>query len=263
MRGLELFESSGQRLQARFGADDGLAGGLALCGGRPSPLLRLPVPLLRRGDGLPAGLLGLAEGGECRLGGGGLASCLTEFRPGGALAAPVRHDDQGAGARPERVVLLLMLRLEREPADLRLELRDEVGDARQVVERPGEADRRLVALDLEALDAGRLLEQLPPLLGPERQRRVDRPLPDHDQLVRPEPSLPEQLDHVPKPRTGAVDQVLALAGPIRAAPDAHLGEVDRQPAVVVVERQGRLGHALRLALLRPGEDDVVGASRAE
>ena len=126
-----------------------------------------------------------------------------------------------------------------------------------------EPDRSLVASHLEALDAGCLLEQLATFLGAQRERRIDRPLPHDDELVRPELSLAEELDDVAQTRPGTVDQVLALAGPIRAPPDRDLGEVDRQPAVAVVEGQDRLGHAQALALLGAREDDVVRAAGAE
>ena len=132
---------------------------------------------------------------------------------------------------PELIVLLLMLGLEGEPAHLWLQLRDQVADAGQVVARLAQPDRSLVASHLQALDAGCLLEQLATFLGAQRERRIDRPLPHDDELVRPEPSLAEELDDVTQPRAGTVDQVLALTGPIRAPPDRDLGEVDRQPAV--------------------------------
>ena len=160
-------------------------------------------------------------------------------------------------------MLRLVLRLEREASDLRLQLAHDVGHPREVVEGLHEPSRRLVALHLEALDPGGLLEQLAPLLRPQGERRVDGSLSDDDELVGAEPPLAQQVDHVPQPRAGAVDEVLAVARPIRPAADAHLGEVDRQPAVAVLEGQDRLGHALRLAVLGAREDDVVGAAGAQ
>ncbi len=156
-----------------------------------------------------------------------------------------------------------MLGLKGEAPDLRLELAHDVGHASEVVERLHQARCRLVALHLQAFDSGSLLEQLPALLGTQGERRVDRSLPHHDELVGAEASLAQQVDHVPQARARAVDEVLAVAGSVRPSADRDLGEVDRQPAVVVVERQDRLGHAEGLALLRPGEDHVVRASRAQ
>ena len=156
-----------------------------------------------------------------------------------------------------------MLGLEGQPPHLRLQLRDQVADAGEIVARLPEPDRCLVAAHLEALDAGGLLEQLATFLGAQRERRIHRPLPHDHQLVRPQPALAEEPDDVAQARPGTVDQVLALTGPIRATADRDLGEVDRQPAVAVVEGQDRLGHAQALALLGAGKDDVVGATGAE
>ena len=57
----------------------------------------------------------------------------------------------------------------------------------------------------------------------------------------------------------AVDQVLALAAAIDAAGDVHLGGIDRQPAVGVVEDERRLGRVHRLAAAGAGAvEDHVG-----
>ena len=93
-------------------------------------------------------------------------------------------------------MLLLVLRLEREAADLRLQLADEVGHAGQVVARARQAAERLVLPDLEVLDAGGLLEELPPLLGAQREGGIDGPLPHDDQLVGAEASAGQQVDDV-------------------------------------------------------------------
>jgi len=159
--------------------------------------------------------------------------------------------------------VLLVLCLERQPPDLRLELADEVADPGQVVARPREPSERLVLADLQILDPGRLLEQLPAFLGAQGKRRVNGPLPDHDQLVRAEPAGGQQVDHVAQSRPRPVDQVLRLAGPECATPDRDLAEVDRQPAVAVVQGEDRLRHPLRPSPLAAGEDDVVGSPGAE
>src|SRR6188508_2219537 len=156
-----------------------------------------------------------------------------------------------------------MLGLEGEPAHLRLQLRDQVADTGEVVARLAEPDRSLVATHLQALDPGGLLEQLTTFLRAQRERRIDGPLPHDNELVRPELSLAEQLDDVAQTRSGTVDQVLALTGPIGAPPDGNLDKVDRQPAVSVVEGQDRLGHAEALALFGAREDDVVRAPGTE
>ena len=91
----------------------------------------------------------------------------------------VRLQHQRPGAGDQRVVLLGMLRLQRQPADLGLELGDQIGDAGQVVARPRQPGQSLVLADSAVLDAGRLFEQLAALFGPQGEGRVDRALPNH------------------------------------------------------------------------------------
>ena len=253
-----------ERLEPALGANDGLARRLAARGRPREPPPRPPssAPRPRGPPARPASCASRkassAASAPRRPVAPRRAPRERPARAGGAM--PV---DEGSRARAERRRAAADARLEREPADLRLQLGDQVADAGEVVARLRQPDRGLVALDLEALDAGRLLEQLAALLRAQRERGVDRPLPHDDELVRAEPALAEELDDVAQTRPGAVDEVLALAGPIGAPADRDLGEVDRQPAVGVVEGQDRLGHALRLALLGAGEDDVVGAAGAE
>ena len=192
---------------------------LARSAGLARGLLRLPVARLGSSQVFARRLLRGAEGLERGLGRGLRTTGIAELRARDLLPPAVRRDDERTRAGAERVVLLLMLGLERQASDLRLELAHDVGHAGQVVERPGQPAGRLVALDLEALDAGGLLEQLAPLLGPQREGGVDRPLADDHQLVRAQPALAEQLDHVAQPRARAVDQVLAVAGPVGAPAD--------------------------------------------
>ena len=259
----ELGLASRDPLEPTLAPDELLARRLSRGRGEARRLLRLPVARLRRRDRRAAGVLGRAVLVQGGIGRGRATASVAERRSRGLLPAPVRRHDQRARPGTEGVVLLLMLGLHRQASDLRLELAHQVADARQVVARSDEAHRRLVAPHLEPLDAGRLLEELAPLLGAKGEGGIDRPLPHHDQLVRAQPTLAEQLDHVTQARPGAVDEVLALARAIGPTPDRHLGEVDRQPAIGVVERQHGLRHALRPALLGPAEDDVVGATRAQ
>src|SRR5690606_32297283 len=119
--------------------------------GLASGLLGLPVAGLGRRELLARRLLRRAERLEGRLGGGLGASRIAERRSGHLLAPPVRGLDEPPCPRPKRVVLLLVLGLERQAADLRLELADDVGHAREVVERLRQPPRRLVALHLEPL----------------------------------------------------------------------------------------------------------------
>ncbi len=262
-RGNQLPKPPVERLEPALGSNDVLARRLPGVAGLARRLLRGPVALLRGPDCGAPGVLRFAERVQCRLGCSCGAARLPERRTSRLLASSVRCHHQGARTRAKLVVLLLVLGLEGQPPHLRLQLRDQVADPGEIVAGLPEPDGCLVAADLEALHAGGLLEQLATFLGAQRERRIHRPLPHDHQLVRPQPALAEEPDDVAQARPGTVDQVLALTGPIRAATDGDLREVDRQPAVAVVEGQDRLGHAQALALLGSGKDDVVGATGAE
>src|SRR4029079_7413104 len=163
----------------------------------------------------------------------------------------------------EGVVLLLVLRLECQSTHLGLELADQVANPGQVVARTCKAAERLVLAHLQVLDPGRLLEELTSLLRAKRERGVDRPLPDHHRLVGPETAAGEQVDDVAQARAGPVDEVLGLSRAISTPADRDLAEVDRKPAVAVVQGQDRLGHPLRTPALAAGEDHVIGPSGAK
>ncbi len=170
---------------------------------------------------------------------------------------------QVACPQTERLVLLLVLGLHRQPSHLGLQLGDQVGDPGQVVARSAQPAERLVLAHLEVLYTRGLFKQLAALLGPQRKGRVDGALAHDDQLVGAQTALPEQLDDIAEPSARPVDQVLGLPRPVGAPADRHLAVVNLQPPIGVVERQHHLGHALRAAVLRAREDDVVGAPRAK
>jgi hypothetical protein len=50
---------------------------------------------------------------------------------------------------------------------------------------------------------------------------------------------------------------------VGAATDDDFGELDRQPAVGIVQREERFGHAGARALLAPGKDHVFSALAAQ
>ncbi len=171
--------------------------------------------------------------------------------------------DQSTRPRAKAVVLLLVLGLEGEPSNLRLQLPHQVADTGQVVKRFRQARGALVPFHLERLHPGRLVEQLPPLLRAQRQHGVHRALAHDNKLIRAETPLAQELDHILQPRAPPVDEVLALAGAKCSTSDAHLGIVDRQPAIGVVQGEDGFGHALRSPRLGAGEDDIIGATRAK
>ncbi len=114
-------------------------------------------------------------------------------------------------------------------------------------------------------DAGRFLEQRPPLVGAQREGLIDKPLADDGVGALGQPAGCQQVGHVLQAHVAAVDEVLVVAGAEGAAGDLDLAEVDGQPAVAVVEGDGCLGHAGARPLLAAGEDHVgraPGAQRA-
>ncbi len=156
-----------------------------------------------------------------------------------------------------------MLRLLRQAPHLRLELGHEIGHAAHVVGCLRQACQRLVLSDLQVLDPCRLFEELAALLWAQREGGVDGPLSNHRQRARPQPPLAEQLGDVAQPHPRPVEQVLAVPRAVGPPRDGDLGEVDREPSVMVVQGEDRLRHPLRLAALTASEDDVIGAPRAE
>ena len=80
-------------------------------------------------------------------------------------------------------------------------------------------------------DAGGLLDERPPILGPGAEHRVELALPDDDVQFTPYPAVAEQLLDVEQPARRPVHRVLALAAAIHEAADRHLGVVQWQRAV--------------------------------
>ena len=182
--------------------------------------------------------------------------------PRGLVPAGVGGEEDRRGELvPGREAGRLLLGLDRQPPDLRAELGDDVLDPREV--RLG-LDELLLgpsAAALVAADAGDLLEQRPPLLGPERERLVDHPLADEQEGVVGEVGAIEEVDEVAQADALAVEEVLVLARAVQSPAQLDLAEVDRQEGVGVVEDQGDVGHPERGALLGAGEDDVFALAR--
>ena len=116
-----------------------------------------------------------------------------------------------------------------------LDLVDDVGEPQQVLLDAFQPAEGLDLADLEAADAGRLLEDHPPVLRRRLQEHVDLALLDHAVGLGAHAGAREQVADVAEPGRAAVDQVLALAAAIDAAGDVDLGGVDRQLALGVVE----------------------------
>ena len=177
--------------------------------------------------------------------------------------AQVRQDLEVAHARGHLAVAFRAAHLRVELRHAPFQLGDEVVDADRVLLGGFQPAQRLVLAREELADAGGLFEQRAALGGLRRQDRVDLAL-RHDRVrARPQARAHQQLVHVAQAHGLAVDVELGLADAVRAPRDLHLGEVERQHALRVVERERHLGHAERLARVVAGEDDVFHLLRAQ
>ena len=88
-------------------------------------------------------------------------------------------------------------------------------------------------------------------------------LADDDVHLAADAGVGEQLLHIHQTATAAVDFVLAAAVAEHPAGDRHLGVLDRQCVVGVVDRDGDLGAAERRPRRRAGEDDVLHLAAAQ
>ncbi len=138
------------------------------------------------------------------------------------------------------------------PRDL---ARDHLG-AGQVVVHRGELPHAALFAAAVLGDVGRLLDERAALLGAARQDGVQLALADDRVGVFAQARVVQDVLHVHEARRRPVDQVLGLAGAIHPAGDAHLGKVDGQRVVGVVQNQGDFGHANGAAGRRSREDDV-------
>ena len=119
--------------------------------------------------------------------------------PAGVSREEQRGRELLAGGQPRR----LLLGLGRQPPGLRPELGEDVLDPGEVRLGLGELLLGLAPAPLVAADAGDLLEQRPPLLGPERERLVDHALADEQERVVGEVGRVEQVDEVAQPDRAA------------------------------------------------------------
>jgi hypothetical protein len=122
-------------------------------------------------------------------------------------------------------------------------------------------------------DAGRLVDQRAPVLGPRRDDEADAPLLDDGVGLRAHAGAEEEVDDVAQAADHAAEEVLALAAAVEAARHHHLRWAGRAPGhpsglggpghVVRVKRQRDLGQACRAPRLGAGEDDVVHGAAAQ
>jgi hypothetical protein len=98
---------------------------------------------------------------------------------------------------------------------------------------------------------------------PRVQDLVELALAHDDVHLAAEPAVGQQVLDVEEAAAVAVDRVLALPGTEHQAADRHLGVVDRQGAVAVVDGERDLGPAQRRPAGGAGEDDVFHLAAAE
>ncbi len=120
------------------------------------------------------------------------------------------------------------------------------------VDQPGQVGLHRLQLPQRLLlalavleDAGRLLDQGAPGLGAGVQDVVELALPDDHVHLAAQAGVGQQVLDVEQPAAVAVDGVLALPRPEHEAADRHLGVLDRQRAVRVVDGERDLGPAQR------------------
>ncbi len=100
-------------------------------------------------------------------------------------------------------------------------------------------------------DTSRLLDHGTMLLGAGVEDLPDATLADDHVLVTADAAVGEQLLDVQQPASCSVDQVLGCAVAVQAAGERHLGEVERQQALPVVECERYLGPGVGGASRRP------------
>jgi len=137
-----------------------------------------------------------------------------------------------------------------------IDLFDDVGEPQQVLLHAIQTPQGLELLGLEAADAGRLFENHPSIARRCLQQRIDLALLDHAVGLCSQAGAGNQIANVAQAGRSAIDQILALAPAIDPPGDMHLGSVDRQQALGVVQRERDLGHVHRPTRARAVENHV-------
>src|SRR6267143_977420 len=177
--------------------------------------------------------------------------------------APARMPKQVLLELQFRVVFLVARRhrgLRLELLQLRGKLDADVGDAREIVARVGEAVLGLAAAFLVLRDAGRLLEEHAQLLGLRLDDARDHPLLDDRVGPRAEAGAEEHVGDVAAPDVRAVDGVARLAVALQDALHGDLRVLRPLPGgapLSVVEDQLDRRTRERRAVHRAVEDDVL------
>lgn len=147
--------------------------------------------------------------------------------------------------------------------ELAAQLGGEVGEPVEIYLHRVELPQRLFLALAVLEDAGRLLDERPPVLRLGVQHAVEPALADDDVHLPADAGVRQQFLDVEQAAGVAVDLVLALAGAEHPAGDGDLGVLDRQGAVGVVDGEGDLGPAQRRPPGGAGEDDVLHLAAAQ
>ena len=186
------------------------------------------------------------------------------------LLLHLAHDAAGAVQRlePEADLEVLFLRvvgdkffrllgLLAQRPDAALQLREDIAQAHEVFLGAVQTAFGLLLAVAEARDARGLFEDLPAVLAFRRNDSVDLALPDDRVAVAAEAGIHEKLVDILEAHHRLVDAVLALARAVIPARDRHGIAVKIQPAVRVVDRDRHFRKALRPALWRAAENNIL------
>ena len=165
----------------------------------------------------------------------------------GLRVAHARLDEGGATSNP---------RLAGQGPQLAVNLVGQVQDAHEVRVHVGQLLERALLTPAMLQNARRLFDEPAALLGRRGQDRVELPLADNDVHLTAHARVGEKLLHVQQPRRSAVNGIFGAAPAEQGAADRHLGILDIEQTVGVVNRQVHLGAPQRRAPRCPRENHV-------
>ena len=164
---------------------------------------------------------------------------------------------------PQGQIFLRLFGLFAQRLDLKLEFRNFVADAQQIVLGVGQPALGLLLAVAVFRDARRLFKDLAPVGRFEGQDLIDLALPDVAVTLFAKAGVHQQLVDVAQARTLPVDEILALAGAVIPPRDGDLGRLDAELPGLIVQHERRLRVAHGCALLCAAEDDVLHLRAAQ
>ncbi len=148
------------------------------------------------------------------------------------------------------------LRLATERPQLPTQLGGQIGEAGEVRRHRLELAECLLLAFTVFEDAGGLLDEGAAILRARVQDRVELTLADNHVQLSADTRVAHQFLDIQQATTGTVDRVFALAAAEHQPPDGHLGVLDGERAVRVVDRQEYFGAPQGRASGRAREDDI-------